>query len=95
MRWLSSVLSFSLILLLKGYHFFLSPLLHVLVGFGAGCRFEPSCSQYAVEALRTQGVRRGLKMSFRRICKCHPWGGGGYDPLPQHPQNINSESHGS
>lgn len=46
------------------------------------CRFTPTCSQYAVEALRKHGPVYGLWLTFRRICRCHPWGGSGYDPVP-------------
>ncbi len=46
------------------------------------CRFDPTCSQYALDALRTWGVLRGGWMAIRRICRCHPWGGWGYDPVP-------------
>lgn len=49
---------------------------------GPHCRFAPSCSAYAQEALRIHGVRRGAALALRRICRCHPWGGMGYDPVP-------------
>ncbi len=64
------------ILLIRGYQFFLSPLV------GGGCRFEPSCSAYAIDAIRTHGALRGLGLALRRVGRCHPFGGHGYDPVP-------------
>ncbi|MFZ9847144.1 MAG: membrane protein insertion efficiency factor YidD [Flavobacteriales bacterium] len=49
---------------------------------GAKCRYEPTCSQYAVEALNKHGVLKGGWLSTKRICSCHPWGGKGFDPVP-------------
>ena len=46
------------------------------------CRFTPTCSQYALEALKKHGAVRGSWLTVRRICRCHPWGGSGYDPVP-------------
>ena len=46
------------------------------------CRFVPTCSQYALEALRKHGPVKGLYLAVRRILRCHPWGGSGYDPVP-------------
>lgn len=46
------------------------------------CRFVPTCSQYAMEALQKHGPLKGLYLSIRRILRCHPWGGSGYDPVP-------------
>ncbi|MCL6614171.1 MAG: membrane protein insertion efficiency factor YidD [Firmicutes bacterium] len=58
------------------YRRFLSPYL------GAHCRFEPSCSVYAFEAIQKYGSLRGSWLALRRLLRCHPWGGSGYDPVP-------------
>lgn len=58
------------------YRWGVSPML------GANCRFAPSCSAYAVEAIRMHGALRGGWMAARRVMRCHPLGGGGYDPVP-------------
>lgn len=65
-----------LIALIAGYRYFLSPLL------GRSCRFFPSCSEYAAEALERHGALRGSWLAVRRIARCHPWHPGGYDPVP-------------
>ena len=62
--------------MVHGYQLLISPLA------GGACRFEPSCSRYAAEALGTHGAARGSVMALRRLCRCHPWGGAGYDPVP-------------
>jgi putative membrane protein insertion efficiency factor len=59
------------------YQRYLSPLL------GKNCRFEPTCSHYTVEAIEQWGVLKGGWMGLRRIMRCHPWGGLGYDPVPK------------
>lgn len=63
-------------LLIRGYRYFVSPML------GPACRFHPSCSQYAEEALATHGLLTGGWLSARRLCRCGPWHAGGYDPVP-------------
>ncbi|MDP3701180.1 MAG: membrane protein insertion efficiency factor YidD [Hylemonella sp.] len=62
--------------LVKGYRFFLSPWL------GSACRFEPSCSLYALEALRQHGALAGSCLTAGRLLRCHPWCAGGHDPVP-------------
>ena len=61
--------------LLRGYQYFISPL------FPPSCRFTPTCSQYAVEAVQRYGACRGLFLAVRRILRCHPFAEGGYDPV--------------
>ena len=65
-----------LIAFLKGYRYFVSP------WFGQSCRFYPSCSCYAIEAVETRGAFLGLGLALRRLGRCHPWNPGGYDPVP-------------
>ena len=60
----------------RAYRWFLSPLLP------RSCRFHPSCSEYADEALARYGALRGGWLAVRRVCRCGPWHGGGYDPVP-------------
>jgi len=66
--------------LLAGYRMVLAPLLMAL--FGPACRFEPSCSRYASAAISEHGLVRGGFMALRRVLRCHPLGGHGYDPVP-------------
>lgn len=65
-----------LILPIRFYQLCISPM------FPSACRFTPTCSQYAIEALRKHGAVRGLWLALRRLSRCHPWGGSGYDPVP-------------
>ena len=69
----------ALIGLVKGYRFVVSPLL------GPCCRFHPSCSEYAIDALRRFGPLRGSWLAARRLARCHPFNPGGYDPVPAGP----------
>ncbi|MDE5656593.1 MAG: membrane protein insertion efficiency factor YidD [Muribaculaceae bacterium] len=50
--------------------------------FPPACRYTPTCSRYALEALRRHGPIKGSRLAIKRICRCHPWGGCGYDPVP-------------
>ncbi|HEY0551604.1 MAG TPA: membrane protein insertion efficiency factor YidD [Verrucomicrobiae bacterium] len=68
---------------LRVYKCVVSPALHTLAGPLGGCRFEPTCSVYACEAVQRHGVARGSWLMVRRLCKCHPWGPCGCDPVPE------------
>lgn len=65
-----------LIALVRAYQYALSP------WWGGQCRFTPTCSHYAIEALERHGAAGGSWLALRRILRCHPWGHGGYDPVP-------------
>jgi putative membrane protein insertion efficiency factor len=56
------------------------------------CRFTPTCSAYAIEALSRHGTWRGSWLSVRRVCRCHPWGGHGHDPVPPPPSGSREAS---
>jgi putative membrane protein insertion efficiency factor len=71
------------VFLIHVYRWTLSPLKVALAGPGARCRYEPSCSEYALEAVRRHGVLRGGKLAAGRLARCHPWGGCGCDPVPE------------
>ncbi|MCC7055917.1 MAG: membrane protein insertion efficiency factor YidD [Chitinophagales bacterium] len=73
MNWL---LSSIFLLLIKVYQLFISPLL------GPSCRYTPTCSRYAAQAIKKYGPFKGGFMALRRILRCHPWGGHGHDPVP-------------
>ncbi|MCM1163120.1 MAG: membrane protein insertion efficiency factor YidD [Muribaculaceae bacterium] len=71
-----NILSRLLILPIRFYQCAISPL------FPPVCRFTPTCSQYAIEAISRHGAIKGLWLALKRIARCHPWGGSGYDPVP-------------
>ena len=81
-RWVAEVL----ILPVRFYQRFISPLL------GNRCRFAPSCSQYAMEALRVHGVFRGTALAVWRILRCNPFGRSGYDPVPPRKTRGNAKA---
>ncbi len=70
------ILSQLLLLPIYFYRRCISPLLP------PSCRYTPTCSQYAIEAIKKYGPFKGLWLAIKRICRCHPWGGSGYDPVP-------------
>ena len=76
MKTLLKILSLPFILLIKVYQYIISPLL------GPKCRFTPTCSQYAEQALKKYGLFTGGWLALKRIGKCHPGGSSGYDPVP-------------
>jgi len=72
-----NILSKIFILIVRLYQLTISPLL------GANCRYSPTCSAYAIEAIQVHGPFRGGWLGLKRIASCHPWGGHGYDPVPK------------
>ena len=71
-----SFFSWLLVLPIRFYQLCISPLL------GPSCRFTPTCSEYARQAILKHGPFKGLYLAIRRLLRCHPWGGSGYDPVP-------------
>jgi len=76
MKTFLQILSYPFILLIKIYQYAISPLI------GPKCRFTPTCSNYALNAFKKYGLFKGFWLSIKRISRCHPWGGSGYDPVP-------------
>jgi putative membrane protein insertion efficiency factor len=76
MKKILQILSYPFILLIRVYQLVISPLL------GPKCRYTPTCSQYALEALKKYGLFKGSWLAAKRIARCHPWGGHGHDPVP-------------
>jgi putative membrane protein insertion efficiency factor len=70
------IASLPFVALIKLYQWIISPWL------GPKCRFVPTCSQYGLEAFQKYGPFKGMVLTIRRLSKCHPWGGSGYDPVP-------------
>ena len=70
-----NVLTIIIVYFIKFYQFSISPLI------GSNCRFTPTCSDYAIQFLKENGLIRGLFFSLKRLLKCHPWGGSGFDPI--------------
>lgn len=78
---MSRFLASFLVFLVRAYQLALSP------HFGGQCRFDPSCSEYAVDALEVHGPVRGLRLAALRIARCHPFSPGGFDPVPAEEPN--------
>lgn len=77
-RWTIRILS----ALIQVYRYLISPVL------GPRCRYLPTCSEYALEAIETHGPLAGCWLALRRVVRCHPWGGSGYDPVPSRPVDL-------
>ena len=75
----SRVFGLAINLMIRAYQLLLAPVVP------PSCRFYPSCSHYAAEAVERHGPWRGLGLACRRLLRCHPWGGSGYDPVPSKP----------
>ena len=82
----SRALASGFLALVRGYRMLISPF------FGARCRYQPTCSAYAEESLARYGVAVGGWLAIKRIARCHPWGGSGYDPLPELPEQERREA---
>ena len=76
---------------IRFYQIALRPVLKALGGPTAGCRFAPSCSHYFLQAVEDHGSLKGSWLGFRRILRCHPWGGSGYDPVPPRKEESEEE----
>jgi len=67
---------------IRSYQIIISPALSFLGGPHSGCRFSPTCSDYFLQAVETHGVLRGVFLGMKRLLRCQPWGGSGFDPVP-------------
>ncbi|MEO9257677.1 MAG: membrane protein insertion efficiency factor YidD [Crocinitomicaceae bacterium] len=77
MKWIKRIIAFPFIFLIKVYQWIISPILP------NSCRYTPTCSAYAIEAIKVHGIFEGLYLGVKRILSCHPWGKSGYDPVPE------------
>ncbi len=83
---MKKILQKILILPIRFYQKVISPL------FPGVCRYRPTCSEYMIEAIETHGILKGLYLGTKRILRCHPWGGSGYDPVPPPQENTNKQA---
>ena len=79
--------------IIRGYQLVLVPVVHSIVPVQGGCRFHPSCSAYANDAVERFGVLYGSWLTIKRLCRCHPWGTSGFDPVPNsaHDQALKAQ----
>ena len=80
-------MKFLLIGFLRAYRFVISPM------YGQVCRYYPTCSAYALEAITVHGSVKGSSLALRRVLRCHPWTPGGYDPVPPHAHPHSQQPH--
>ncbi len=73
---MKKIVIYPFVLLIRIYQYTISPF------FPNSCRFTPTCSQYGIEAFQKHGVFKGFWLTLKRVLRCHPWGGSGYDPVP-------------
>ncbi|HTX21300.1 MAG TPA: membrane protein insertion efficiency factor YidD [Candidatus Aquilonibacter sp.] len=90
---MKNILESILIFAIRVYRWVISPAQTFLFGPTAGCRFTPTCSQYAMDAIREHGAVTGTILAAKRICRCHPWGGCGHDPVPK--EKLGTRNSGS
>jgi putative membrane protein insertion efficiency factor len=84
-----NIIQIILIGALRCYRLIVSPVFDaVFTPMGFGCRFDPTCSQYALDAVRRHGAGRGSVLAIKRVCRCHPWGGCGCDPVPEQRESV-------
>jgi putative membrane protein insertion efficiency factor len=81
----------SLVFCIRLYRWFISPAKVFLFGPMGRCRFTPSCSEYAIEAIKTHGAFKGGWLALKRLVRCHPWGGCGEDPVPLRESKIENQ----
>lgn len=85
MKYLSKLMSLPFIIIIYFYKYVISPYTY------RSCRYEPSCSTYALEAFKVHGPIKGVYLSTRRILSCNPWGGMGYDPVPDKRKKLDKK----